>query len=252
MPFQISAWLALPHELLQQAGTNLRQIGNRIAERRDYQSEIQQFQQDVTRLQEEKRQLELQLESYRQAMNIRVFQSSGIVTTASVTALDAVALCQTRACQAARVRGQSASQLNATLTLGAGKNDGVRLYMPVTVPEGLVGLVSEVSEGQALVRTVLDPSSSVGITIRNKGGQGIAVGELGNSIRIREFYPDEAVEVGDLVETQSRGGLFPRGILLGEIIEILPANPNSLYQEFRVKPAVDMHNVLEVALIAPL
>lgn len=255
LPFRVSSWLSLPHQLLQQAGKNLQEIAQRNAERRDFQTEISDLQGDVVRLREEKRQLELQLDSFRQAMNIRVFQSPGIVTTASVTeasSLDAIAACQARACQSARVRGSSASTLHANLTLGAGQRDGVVLYMPVTVPEGLVGLVTEVDATSALVRTVLDPSSRVGITIRNKGGQGIAVGELGNLIRVVEFYADDAVAVGDLVETQSRGGLFPRGILLGEVVEVLPHDPNSLYQEFLLRPAVDMYKVLEVALIAPL
>ena len=61
--------------------------------------------------------------------------------------------------------------------------------------------------------------------MRNKGGQGIAVGEVGNLIRVIDYSKDKAVSVGDLVETQSRGGLFPRGILVGEVISIFPKGP---------------------------
>ena len=37
------------------------------------------------------------------------------------------------------------------------------------VPAGLVGLIVDVTEGRALVRTIVDPESPVGITVKSKG-----------------------------------------------------------------------------------
>jgi rod shape-determining protein MreC len=124
--------------------------------------------------------------------------------------------------------------------------------MPVTAPAGLVGLVTDITERNANVRLITDPASRVGVTVRDKGGQGIAIGEVGGLVRVIDYFLDEPLEVGDRVETSSRGGLFPRGILVGDIIRVEAPDPNSLRQEFLVRPAVEVQNLLEVALIDPI
>jgi rod shape-determining protein MreC len=129
--------------------------------------------------------------------------------------------------------------------------DGVLLNMPVTVPEGLVGIITNVSPHNAVVRTVLDPQSRVGVTVRGRGGQGIAVGEVGGRIRVTDFIAEKPVEVGDKVETSSYGGLFPNGVLVGTVEQVLPPNPNELRRSFIVQPAVDLSTLSEVVLLAP-
>jgi len=124
--------------------------------------------------------------------------------------------------------------------------------MPVTVADGLVGVVTAVSERAARVRTILDPLSSVGVSVRGRGGQGIAVGEAGGVVRVSDYAEDAPVAVGDVVETSSRGGLFPRGITVGRVVRLLPGDANALRREFLVKPSAAVDNLLEVALIRPL
>ncbi|MFX8258229.1 rod shape-determining protein MreC, partial [Acinetobacter baumannii] len=63
----------------------------------------------------------------------------------------------------APVVGEDLSGLYRRLILGLGERDGLRMGRPVTAPEGLVGLIVEVEERRALVRTLLDPESQVGV-----------------------------------------------------------------------------------------
>jgi rod shape-determining protein MreC len=123
--------------------------------------------------------------------------------------------------------------------------------MPATATEGLVGLVIDVTAGSAVVRTVLDPQSRVGVTVRGKGGQGVAVGDLGGRLRVDRFVADGPVAIGDVVETSAVGGLFPRGLNVGVVVEVLPQDPNELRRSFLVAPAVDLSTLLDVVLIAP-
>ena len=123
--------------------------------------------------------------------------------------------------------------------------------MPVTVASGLVGVVTNVSERTAWVRTILDPLLSVGVSVRGRGGQGIAVGEAGGVVRVSGYTEEAPVRVGDTVETSSRGGLFPRGITVGHVVRVLPKDANALRREFLVRPSAALDNLLEVALIRP-
>ena len=232
VPHDVSSRIALPHALLYRAGVSVRSSVEDLLERRDLQAEVTRLSSGVASLQEENRQLALEVERLREALAVREDQSPGVVTTAAVT-------------------GGSSGPVLTRLSLNKGSGDGLLVNMPVTVPGGLVGIVTDVAGGSAVVRTVVDPESRVGVSVRGKGGSGIAVGEIGGRIRVTRFIEDEPVEVGDLVETSSYGGLFPRGVLIGTVDEILPPSPNELRQSFLVRPAVDLATLLEVVLTAP-
>jgi rod shape-determining protein MreC len=233
LPYPLTSAIAAPNILLYRASSNLRQVATNLQQRRDFEQEIAELKRQVAELEADNRQLEINLERYEQALSVSVFQAPGVVNTAPVIGVDP-------------------SPLIAAITLGKGSSGGIRPFMPVTSPAGLVGIVTDVVARSSNVRLISDPESRVGVTVEGKGGQGIAIGEVGGLVRVIDYFVDEPLEVGDQVETSSRGGLFPRGILVGEIIRVDPQDPNSLRQEFLVRPAVEVQNLLEVALIEPI
>ncbi|MEX2534082.1 MAG: rod shape-determining protein MreC [Trueperaceae bacterium] len=232
VPTDLSSFVSLPHDLLYRPGVNVRSALHTLTDRSDLRSEVERLSEEAARLRGSNRELALHVEQLQEVVRIREDQSPGVVTTAPVI-------------------GVSSGSVLRRLTLGKGSTDGVIPYMPVTVPQGLVGLVTEVGRGSSSVRAVSDVESRVGVTVRTRGGQGVAIGEVGGRVRVVDFIERDPVRVGDLVETSTYGGLFPRGVLLGEVVEVLPKDPNELRQSFIVQPAVDLSTLLEVALISP-
>jgi rod shape-determining protein MreC len=232
VPLQVSAAVALPQASLYRAGVHLRLTGEAMAERRDYRAEVDALRNDLAATSEAARRLELQVAELERLLAARRSQSPAAVASAPVVA-------------------RSVGGVADSLTLAAGAGQGVVRGMPVTATEGLVGLVVEVSGGTSVVRTVLDPRSRVGVTVRGKGGQGVAVGDVAGRLRVDRFVADGPVEVGDIVETSAVGGLFPRGLRVGVVIDVLPQDPNELRRSFLVAPAVDLSTLLDVVLIAP-
>jgi rod shape-determining protein MreC len=232
VPFRLSSGVALPTQLFFRVASNIRDTAISAADRQTTLAENAALKESVGNLETTNRELQIELERLQQLLKVRETQSPGAFLTAPVT-------------------GISSSPVQRQLTIGRGSNSGVRVNTPVTVPAGLVGIITEATERNAVVRTIADPESKVGVTVRERGGQGIAVGEPGGSVRIINFIEDEPVEVGDMVETSSRGGLFPRGILLGKVSEIPKRDPNDLRIEFVVEPAVDVTTLSEVTLIEP-
>lgn len=49
-----------------------------------------------------------------------------------------------------------------TMVIDRGEDSGLKKYMPVIVPPGLVGFISEVYENSARVQLLLDPRTTVG------------------------------------------------------------------------------------------
>ena len=225
--------VALPHNLFVDSTINFRQYLSNILTKQNQQEVIETLEQEVANLKNEQRQLELELENYRQVLGVRVFQSPAVIGTADII-------------------GVSSGVMQDNLTLNQGKAEGLVPYMPTTVPEGLVGIVTQVQEHKSIVRTILDPNSRVGVTVKGKSGQGIAMGQLDGTLRIIDYFQEDPIRVGDLVETQSRKGLFPRGLPVGTVIQVLETDPNSLTIEFIVKPSADIPNLLAVSLINPL
>lgn len=232
VPSTLSAAVALPHVALYRAGVHVREAVASMLERREYRSQVASLERQVVTLGEENRRLELQAAALERLLAARREQSPAAVASVAVI-------------------GRSSGGVADSLTLGAGSGVGLVERMPVTTSDGLVGLVTDVTARSAVVRTLLDPRSRVGVTVRGKGGQGVAVGDLDGRVRVDRFVTEEPIEVGDVVETSAVGGLFPRGLRVGVVLEVLPQDPNELRRSFLVAPAVDLATTLDVVVIAP-
>lgn len=232
VPFEYTAAVALPHDVLHTAGTNVRLAVESVVDRRDLRAELERLEDELATSRQDARLLELEVRRLEEVLEVRRAQSPGIVATAPVT-------------------GGTVNAEVARLIVGLGSRAGVTTDMPVTVPAGLVGIVTDVGPTSAVVRTVVDPQSRVGVTVRGKDGQGVLVGDVGDRLRVVGFREVDPVEVGDLVETSSRGGLFPVGVLVGVVEEVLPPDPNEMRRTFIVRPSVDLATLREVVLLAP-
>ena len=233
VPYVLTSAIAPPTQLFYRAGVSLRDAGTSVADRRDLRVENAALQTRLSEVQSRNRALELDLERLQELLSVRETQSSGAVLSAPVLEV-------------------SPSPLVRRVTLAKGSVAGVRPDMPATTSAGLVGVVTDVTARRAVVRAITDPESAVGVTLRGRGGQGVAVGIPGGLVRVTDFKEDVPVKVGDIVETNSRGGFFPRGITVGTVVEVPPRNPNSLRVQFTVRPAVDATLLTDVILLEPL
>lgn len=152
----------------------------------------------------------------------------------------------------AQVVDVAPSPLLARLKLNKGSVNGLRVHMPVTVAAGLVGQVIEVSARQSTVIALVDPQSSVGVTLSGgRGGRGLAVGSPPNRLKA-EFSLGVPVKVGDVLVSSSLGGVYPVGIRVGTVEKILPVGPNDVTRSVIVKPAVDVGGLTDVTVLGAL
>lgn len=177
--------------------------------------------------------LQREVARLRQVTQIIATQAPSVVGIAQITAVDP-------------------SPLLSRLTLNKGTAQGLRARMPVTVPAGLVGQVVEVTSDSAVVLSLVDPESAVGVTLaRNKGGRGIAFGAPPDRLKAR-FSLGVDVKVGDDLVTSSLGGVFPVGIKVGTVEKLLPIGPNDVNRVVIVRPAVDVNVVEDVTVLGGL
>ena len=95
--------------------------------------------------------------------------------------------------------------------------------MTVIADSGLVGHVISVSSNTAQVQTIVDTASAVTSTISTTDDTIIVQGTLDDKATLRAtFIPTDAVVLqGDSVETSGIGGIYPKGIHIGTIKEVV-------------------------------
>lgn len=126
---------------------------------------------------------------------------------------------------AAAVTGRSLDPYVDTLTLNAGTRNGVTEKMAVVCAQGVIGRVSQVGAGWCKVRTMLNEDMRISVMVERTRDEGLLGGlleENGALVGLKLYYlPKEAqLEVGDRLITSGLGGIFPKGLYVGEVMAL--------------------------------
>ena len=152
----------------------------------------------------------------------------------------------------AQVIGKNPGEWFQEFTINVGKNDGVSADMIVLTGDGLLGRVVSVSDTYAKVMSFLDTDSGVAAILERTRDYGIvkaATGSEQGTDTLELFYlPQEAdVLPGDKVVTSGVGGVFPKGLLIGQVTEV--GTDTGAERQVLVKSAVDFRHVEEVVVV---
>ena len=156
----------------------------------------------------------------------------------------------------ARVIGRDPANWWRAIQIDLGSKQGVRTNLPVLVTEGLVGRISIVGENRSQVLLLGDPNLRVAALVQDKDVRenGIIMSSsspLDNTmVGLQYFSRNTAIKPGQSVITSGDGGVFPRGILIGQIVDTRNNNVG-LATEARVKIAANLNALEEVWVMFP-
>ena len=129
------------------------------------------------------------------------------------------------------------------LTLDKGERDGLHPDMGVIGPEGIVGVVRDVSENFASVISVLSPDIQTSVQLRRTGHFGLLHWNSDDhgpqTASVIDMARHVQVQIGDTVETRGGDGIFPAGVLVGTVTEIGEI-PGKSYHDITIQLAEDM------------
>lgn len=148
----------------------------------------------------------------------------------------------------ARVIGRPPSAWEGSLLIDRGSADGVKTGMPVLAPEGLLGQTVEVTEHSAKVRLITDQRSGVAGLIQTVRAEGVVRGSIEGRLSMEFVSREATVTVGDVVITSGMGGVYPKGLLIGQV-EVFELNDNDLYPSITVVPTADFDGIEEVVVL---
>lgn len=148
----------------------------------------------------------------------------------------------------AHVIGRPTNSWDGIITIDRGTGDGVAPGMPVVGAFGLLGQTVEVAKSSAKVRLITDQRSGVAGMIQRSRVEGVVKGSLDGRLTLDFVSVDTTVAPGDVVMTSGLGGVFPKGVVIGEVVEV-ERNPGALQQLITVKPGGDPSGLEEVLVL---
>ncbi|NNF98759.1 MAG: rod shape-determining protein MreC [Desulfobacteraceae bacterium] len=149
---------------------------------------------------------------------------------------------------AAEVIGKDPSPWFKTIIINKGRKDNIGKGMPVVVPQGIVGQVIDATAGYAKVLLVIDQNSAVDALVQNTRARGIIKGEPPGGCILQYVLRRHDLMVGETVIASGLDGVFPKGLRIGRISEIVKQNAG-IFQEVVIRPYVDFEKLEEVLVI---
>ena len=149
-----------------------------------------------------------------------------------------------------------AKQVNATynrtknyITLNRGRKNGLQKEMAVCTPEGIVGLIQDLSDHFAVVIPLINVDSRISAKIKKNNYYGSLQWD-GNDYAysyLNDIPYHVEVNAGDTIVTSGLSKIFPEGIVVGFVESVDKETANFL--KIKVKLAVDFKRINHVYVI---
>jgi rod shape-determining protein MreC len=155
----------------------------------------------------------------------------------------------------ARVIGRDPANWWRTIHIDLGSRDGVQPNLPVMTPKGLVGRTSTVSETRAQIVLLGDPNLRVGALVQETREAGVVLSSSQSAldhgmIDLAYLAGTTGVKPGHTVLTSGDGGIFPKGIVIGTVLDVRQVD-FGLAGEARVRLAANLKSLEEVWIMLP-
>lgn len=136
--------------------------------------------------------------------------------------------------------------------IDVGLKDGIKLNQAVIHKEGLVGYISSVSDNTSNVTTIMDPRTSVSVTISTINEPAVLKGNLelksNNNLKLEYIPIDAEISIGDMLYSSGLGSMFPASLPVGKVTKIVN-NKNDSDRYGLAEPCVNIRAISEVSVI---
>ena len=152
----------------------------------------------------------------------------------------------------AAIIGRDAANHLSTFTLNKGSSDGISVNDPVIYGKYLVGVVASVAPTRCTVNTILNPKVNVSayeIRTRDLGfvSSTVALAQDGYC-HMPGLSTATAVTSGGIVCTSGVGGIYPRDLIIGTVVDIVNGTVD-ISASAVIEPGADLDSITDVFII---
>ncbi|ASV68835.1 rod shape-determining protein MreC [Cytobacillus sp. FSL W7-1323] len=153
----------------------------------------------------------------------------------------------------ATVIGRNPLRWEEKLTINKGTRDGIEANMAVITANGLIGKVKSAQTFTSTIQLVSskDPTNRISAVVQDGEKKeetfGLIEGydEKTKRLLMTKIPYDAKVEKGQMVVTSGYGGVFPKGLPIGKVVEVTPAE-YGLTQTAYIEPNADLYDIQHV------
>ncbi len=141
-----------------------------------------------------------------------------------------------------------------TLTIDKGKKDGLKKNMVAITKNGLIGKIQKVTNYSSEIKliTANDVNNKVSVSIATTTGETTAIlsgyDKDSNLVLISGVDSRVNIKEGDVVTTSGLGGMFPRGIYIGEV-KTIKNDKYGLSKTLGVETSQNFNNIHYVTVL---
>jgi rod shape-determining protein MreC len=153
----------------------------------------------------------------------------------------------------ATVIARNPSQWEDLLVIDKGKVQGVKANMAVITSQGLIGKVKSVKQFSSTIELLSNKNPNNRISALIQGEENVIGSIEGydsdrDQLLVKRIPNDMKVEEGSKVITSGLGGVFPKGLPIGEVKEVVP-DQYGLTQTAYVEPTADLYHLEHVIVV---
>lgn len=153
----------------------------------------------------------------------------------------------------ATVIGRNPDRWNEMLIIDKGTVNGIKQNMAVMTATGLIGKVKSVSQFTSTVEllSAMDPKNRISADIQGKSDvYGFVQGfdDKQKLLMVKSIPAGTTITKGQTVITSGLGGIFPKGLMIGKVVDVKP-DQYGLNQTAYVKPGADFYDIQNVIVI---
>ena len=153
----------------------------------------------------------------------------------------------------ATVIGRNPDRWQETLTINKGTLQGIKKDMAVITAKGLIGKVKTVTKFTATVQLLssLDAANRVSAYIQgDTKAFGLIEGydQKKDQLLMKRIPYDKKLKKGSYVVTSGYGGVFPKGIPIGKVVDV-KVDQYGLNQTAYLEPTTDFYDISDVMVV---
>lgn len=154
--------------------------------------------------------------------------------------------------EAAEIVAKNGDNWTRSFTINKGSSAGIAADNCVITADGMVGFISEVGTTWATVTALTDTTMEASAIASRTRDVASAEGDFElmaeGLFRLSYLPKNTQILAGDVIETSGVGGLFPKGIVLGSVVEVKNES-HGISKYALVRPAVDLDSINHVLVI---
>jgi len=153
----------------------------------------------------------------------------------------------------AEVINSTSTKRDNYFTINKGRLTGIKEGMGVMSGDGIVGFVFDVSEHFSIVKTVLSDNINIPVKLKKNNEHWLLKwdGNDNEIAQVNGVNRDIDIAVGDTVVTRAGRGMFPSGVIVGVVDELISQDGKQTW-DVNIRLATDFTSVTYVYVIKNL